>query len=511
MLALEPAPGAPELSAHRVQVLERALQGACTEHGGKVAQEGPPGLLAVFPATREALDCALEIQKVSAGTRLGRALRIAVHTAQDPRRGFALGDYSGPDLDKTRRVLSLGVGGQVLVTSAARRSCPRARELAWRAWPNRNLDGEGLLETLWELLVEGDSAGEPGSAGRELLGKSREAVARRDWEEALQGHLVALEKLREASDLELLGQALDSLGAVLLRLDRPQQAEQAFREALLHSREVGDLRTQARVLQNLGVLQSRLGRFQEAEACWDSSRLLWEESGERLGLARSLRWKAMVRLQSEDLPGARESLGASLEASEEAQDARNLALGWWARGLLDQKSGDLQAAEEHLRRALEFSVAAENRPEEARVLSNLGLLSHLQGRHDRAARLHRSALALLQEEGDRPALLRARLNAAVSTMARGQAGEARRILEECFDQARELGDKEVVGVALADLALLMDQSGDWAAAITVARRAAQVLAQAGRADLQAQVQGWLQEWAPSGRGDQRDLIDRPPV
>ena len=219
----------------------------------------------------------------------------------------------------------------------------------------------------------------------------------------------------------------------------------------------------------------------------------------------------MVRRRAGDLSGAAESLDASLEASEEVQEARDLACGWWARGLLDQDLGDLEAAETHLRKALESAVAAEDRPVEARVLSNLGLLSHAQEQHARATRMHRSAQAILQEEGDSRALLRARVNAAASLLARGETAEARKVLEECFDQGRGAEDQEVVGVALANLALLMDQGGDWAPAITVARRAAQVLGLAGREDLQARVQSWLDEWAPGAGSPPRDRIDHLPI
>lgn len=511
MLYLEPAPEAPELSAHRQQVLIRALEGACAEHGGRVVREGPSGLLAVFPSARKALDCSLEIQKATARSPLGQSLRSVAHTVQAPQRGFPLGDYSGPDLDKTLQVATLANPGQILVTNAAHRSCAQARELGWKAWRNRALGDDGLLETLWELLSEGGSRGEPGGGGRELLGLAWQAVVRGEWEEAHQGFRSALERLRRAADRQGQALALNSLGAVLLRLERAQEAEQAFQEARIYAREVGDLDTEARVLQNLGILHARPGRLQEAESFLTSSQHLRERVLARRGLARCLRLKAMVRRRAGDLSGAAESLDASLEASEEVQEARDLACGWWARGLLDQDVGDLEAAETHLRKALESAVAAEDRPVEARVLSNLGLLSHAQEQHARATRMHRSAQAILQEEGDSRALLRARVNAAASLLARGETAEARKVLEECFDQGRGAEDQEVVGVALANLALLMDQGGDWAPAITVARRAAQVLGLAGREDLQARVQSWLDEWAPGAGSPPRDRIDHLPI
>jgi len=511
MLSVQPAREATEFSPDRQQVLARALEGACAEHDGRVAQERPPGVLAVFPSSRKALECSLAVQKASALTPLGQTLRMAAHTVQAPQRGFALGDYSGPDLDKTRRVAALANAGQILVTSAARRSCAQARDLEWKAWRHRSLGEEGLLETLWELLLDGVSRGEPGGSGREFLERAQEAVERQDWEQARQGFESALDRLREAADREGQALALNSLGAALLHLDQVQEAEQALQEALLRTREIGDPQSEARVLQNLGILHARPGRFQEAEVFLKSSLHLRERVFDRLAQARCLRLKAVVRRRAGDLEGAAASLATSLEASEEAQEPRNLALGWWARGLLDQDLGDIEAAETNLRKALEFAVAAEDRSSEARVLSDLGLLSHLQAQHARAARMHRSALAILQEEGDSRALLRARVNAAASMVVGGEPGEARRVLEECFDQGRDLDDKEVVGVALANLALLMDQGGDWAPAITVARRAAQVLGLAGREDLQASVQAWLQEWAPSAGGHPRDLIDHPPV
>ncbi|NMA27377.1 MAG: tetratricopeptide repeat protein [Burkholderiales bacterium] len=511
MLYLEPAPEAPELSTRRQKVLIEALEGVCAEHGGRSLRKGRIGFLAVFPSARRALDCSLEIQKATARSPLGQNLRSVAHTVQDPQHGFAQGDYSGPDLDKTLKVAGLANPGQILVTNAARRSCAQSRELDWKAWRNRALGEDGLLETLWELLLEGVSRGEPGGGGREILGLAWQAVGRGGWEEAHQGFRSALERLRRAADRQGQALALNSLGAVLSRLERPQEAEKAFQEARNYAREVGDHELEALALQNLGILHFRAGRLQEAETLLTSCRHLRERMLARRGLARCLRLEAMVRRRAGDLSGAAESLDSSLEASEETQEARELACGWWARGLLDQDLGDQEAAETHLRKALEYAVAIEDRTVEARVLSNLGLLGHLQAQHARASRMHRSAQTILQEEGDSRALLRARVNAAASLLARGKTAETRKLLEECFDLGRAAEDQEVVGVALANLASLMDQGGDWAPAITVARRAAQILGLAGREDLQARVRSWLEEWAPGGGSPPRDQTDHLPI
>jgi tetratricopeptide (TPR) repeat protein len=187
-----------------------------------------------------------------------------------------------------------------------------------------------------------------------------------------------------------------------------------------------------------------------------------------------------------------------------------MALGWLARGRLDQCRGQALAAEGHLRRALELFVSAGDRRGEAHLLSNLGVVNQELGLHARSERMHRSAMNLLQESGDEADLWRARVNFGALLAARGDATAARRQLEECLEFGSTRGYPDVAG---ANLALLRDQAGDWATALTLARRALHPLQEAGLEALAGQVQAWLDEWAPSASsgGATQGMEGLPPL
>ncbi len=486
------------LSVRWPEALTRAVTGAFAEYGGvEPPQAEESALLGLFPGSRPALLCARSLQAASARSRKGMDLRIGVHTAEEPAPSFAKGDYAGQDLDKVRRVARLGEPGQVLVTGSAHRSCLEVAEFRWQAWPGRCLGPTNRLETLWELLGDGASRGCPGGLGSEILRRADRAAAKGDWLEARQLGQEAWEALQRAGDRVGQGRAQGTLGAACLGLGQLEPAGRHLEAALELVRQTGDRQTESVVLTNKGVLCQRQGALGESESFHRRSLILRQELGDGPGGSLCLRALGALYRQSGRLDQAEEALRAALEAAEEAQDARGLALGWLARGRLDQCRGQALVAEGHLRRALEFFVSAGDRRGEAHLLSNLGVVNQELGLHARSERMHRSAMNLLQESGDEADLWRARVNFGALLAARGDATAARRQLEECLEFGSTQGYPDVAGASLANLALLRDQAGDWATALTLARRALQPLQEAGLEALANQVQGWLEEWAPA--------------
>ena len=93
--------------------------GVVAEHGGQVFKHTGDGLCAVFSSTLAAVEAAVGIQlrlaQADFGDVGGLAVRMAVHTGEADERD---GDYFGPALNRTARLMSLAHGGQVLVTDA---------------------------------------------------------------------------------------------------------------------------------------------------------------------------------------------------------------------------------------------------------------------------------------------------------------------------------------------------------------------------------------------------------
>jgi DNA-binding response OmpR family regulator/class 3 adenylate cyclase len=85
-------------------------------HGGRIFKHTGDGFLAIFESGKP-LHCALGIQRCLAREQWGTLgelrVRIALHAGPAEQRGE---DFFGPALNHTARVLSLGWGGQILLT-----------------------------------------------------------------------------------------------------------------------------------------------------------------------------------------------------------------------------------------------------------------------------------------------------------------------------------------------------------------------------------------------------------
>ncbi|MDP9111449.1 MAG: adenylate/guanylate cyclase domain-containing protein, partial [Candidatus Eremiobacteraeota bacterium] len=93
------------------------LQNAVESHGGYVFKRVGDGICATFSRASEALDAALEAERVlhcedfTAVDEL--RVRMAMHTGEAQERG---GDYFGPAVNRVARLLAVGNGGQILIS-----------------------------------------------------------------------------------------------------------------------------------------------------------------------------------------------------------------------------------------------------------------------------------------------------------------------------------------------------------------------------------------------------------
>jgi predicted ATPase/class 3 adenylate cyclase len=109
-----------ERMAASLAVHDAVLRETVEQHGGDVVKSTGDGILASFGSAAEAVVGAVEIQR-----RVGREqwtvsvplrIRVAVHTGEAQARA---GDYFGPAVNRTARLLSIGHGGQILLSAAA--------------------------------------------------------------------------------------------------------------------------------------------------------------------------------------------------------------------------------------------------------------------------------------------------------------------------------------------------------------------------------------------------------
>ncbi|MDQ1435868.1 MAG: hypothetical protein QOF59_2684 [Actinomycetota bacterium] len=95
---------------------DELLRGLIERHAGTVFATGGDGFAVAFQRAGDAIACAGAIQTALSVTDLPR-VRIGLHTGEAIERD---GDYFGPVVNRAARLMAVGHGGQILVSSAAK-------------------------------------------------------------------------------------------------------------------------------------------------------------------------------------------------------------------------------------------------------------------------------------------------------------------------------------------------------------------------------------------------------
>src|SRR5436305_5467934 len=234
---------------------------------------------------------------------------------------------------------------------------------------------------------------------------------------------------REARYFQI--RSLNSMGRLLKRLGRPDEARQRYQEALAVARQAGDVHNIAVSLNNLGALDCDQGE-------------------PRRGI---------------------ESLTESLEKAREIQDRQtqwsdllNLA---FAYGQLRDNQKTLQYEQE----AVELARAMKNRESEATALNNLGETYVLLGDWETAIQHFRQALRLLHPLGVRSKEASTYINLGDALQRLKRFGEAGEAFDRALTLAREAKDAETQSAALRNQAFLFMKLHQPAKALEPARQA----------------------------------------
>ncbi|MGB3480018.1 MAG: tetratricopeptide repeat protein [bacterium] len=112
----------PELMKQCLIKHDAIIKESVENHGGKIIKHTGDGVFAVFD-NGQPLECALKVQKYLAEvdwSELGELrVRIGLHAGHVDKRG---GDYFGPVINRTSRVMSVAWGGQIILTPSVKNS-----------------------------------------------------------------------------------------------------------------------------------------------------------------------------------------------------------------------------------------------------------------------------------------------------------------------------------------------------------------------------------------------------
>ena len=104
----------PDAMASDLEGHDRVLRKAIESNGGFVFATGGDSFSAAFGSPSSALTAAVEAQRELVGSDGPLSVRMGVHSGEAVERD---GNYFGPALNRTARLMSLGHGGQVLVST----------------------------------------------------------------------------------------------------------------------------------------------------------------------------------------------------------------------------------------------------------------------------------------------------------------------------------------------------------------------------------------------------------
>ena len=106
---------------------DKILRAAVEQANGRVVKVTGDGLMAVFSSPAEAAEGSLHAQLALQDEAWGETgplrVRMGIHAGEAQQRA---GDFFGPPVNRTARIMAAGHGGQVLL-SAARRRARRSR------------------------------------------------------------------------------------------------------------------------------------------------------------------------------------------------------------------------------------------------------------------------------------------------------------------------------------------------------------------------------------------------
>ncbi|HEY0074209.1 MAG TPA: tetratricopeptide repeat protein, partial [Abditibacteriaceae bacterium] len=214
---------------------------------------------------------------------------------------------------------------------------------------------------------------------------------------------------------DVRGQAmiLTTLGGVLRRLERLEEASDVLKQAALIEEQLGNARGQAMVLTTVSSVLQRLGHLKEAVDVLKQAALIEEQLGNMRGQALVFTRLGVVLQRLREADASDEAFWASIAIGERLHDYAHLALARTEFGKSLVSRGDWNAAVEQLRIGFELDLQSRNErglgivtPVLVNVLRRLNEDSEANNVINRALKAapHRASLLHLRERNEADSL-----------------------------------------------------------------------------------------------------------
>ncbi|HEY3571973.1 MAG TPA: CHAT domain-containing tetratricopeptide repeat protein [Thermoanaerobaculia bacterium] len=301
---------------------------------------------------------------------------------------------------------------------------------------------------------------------------------------------------REARDFQV--RSLNSMGRLLRRLGRLDEARQRYQEALVAARQVGDVRDIAASLNNLGVLDCQQGELRQGIASLTESLEKAREGHHRDIQVSDLLNLAIAYERLQELQKALQYEQEALELARAARDPELEAIALNNLGETYLSLGDWETAVSSFQKVLPLIHRLGDRANEARTLINLGDAFRRLERFKDAEKAFDQALVIGREVKDTETQTAALTTRAFLYIKLHQPDRAVEQSRQALLLAQGFPDREVN--ALFALGRAHQELGDWRAAREELERALSLARSRGDRAREAEI-GLILAWAERDGGD----------
>lgn len=206
------------------------------------------------------------------------------------------------------------------------------------------------------------------------------------------------------------GETLNNMGFAVEVLERLDEAERCYEEALARFQELGDRIGEVNTRRRLARLWGEQGRQDAAAECYSAALEICRQVGDRVQEARTLTWLADTLHAQERWDEAAEAYRRAVELFREAGDRAGEAGALGSLGMLLLDADALQGAEACLEQSLEIFEELGDADESAIVLCSLASVQQAMCENGPALETIQRAFGLALQ-GDAMSVAQVTLNA----------------------------------------------------------------------------------------------------
>jgi tetratricopeptide (TPR) repeat protein len=455
------APGREELRQAVETAFYAHYKGICRAISGamdsKQAQEKQTGLMLgnlELENIAEALEIGLKAYASIAS--FGKVLSKLLDHTHEEQRGLELGERILAGLRQYPPEYRKGEIGLEIVAALG--------DMANRLMKTRQYENAGKLYEEILLNLKNLDGIEEKMCASLLAGTYYQlgmvAQEQREWEQAEQYYLQAMEIFIDLNDRYYLASIYHQLGMVEQEQRQWAQAEKRYRQALELKIEINDRYSQARTYHQLGRVAQEQRQWGQAEQDYGQALEISIEFNDHYNQARTYHQLGMVAQEQRQWGQAEQHYHQALEIKIEFNDRYSQASTYHQLGRVAEEQRQWAQAKQHYHQALEIKIEFNDRYGQASTYYQLGRMAQAQLQWAQAEQNLLQALEIYIEFND--SYEQARTYHQLGSLAQTQRkwAQAEQHYRQAFGIFKESNDADSARIVIRSLARLQQACGD---------------------------------------------------